>query len=323
MLIKLDSEHSSQWVGSANKYGVPRSERLFVLEKASGRFSGLLTALRALSSTCRSTCFGTRAARHCVASAVCFEWIRLSLLERKQHRRGHNHVDEIALLGNRVDRYHWNGSVLTYDQNLIKLRALQQDAGQPSRGNHNGGVLRFGPDGKLYIIMGDNGRRGLLQNIVTGGPVPDDQFGGPEPDDAHLTGVILRLNDDGTTPTDNPFYNAATTLTGAAATNVKKVFAYGVRNGFGMAFDPLAGYLWTQENGDDAFDEMNRCRRASTVDPGHGPDQSNRPVQVHRINLRRRHAAAIRWPPSNMQHASGCVSCSLPVARLAVYRSGI
>jgi glucose/arabinose dehydrogenase len=40
---------------------------------------------------------------------------------------------------------------------------------------------------------------------------------------------------------DNPFFNANTGLTGEAATNVKKLFAYGVRNGFGMAFDPLSG----------------------------------------------------------------------------------
>jgi uncharacterized repeat protein (TIGR01451 family) len=169
---------------------------------------------------------------------------------------------DVALLGNRVDRYIWGGSALTFDTNLIKLRAYQADAGQPLRGNHNGGVLRFGPDGKLYILMGDNGRRGFLQNNQLG-PVPDDQYGGPEPDNSHLTGFVLRLNDDGTTPTDNPFYNAATTLSGEAATNVKKLFAYGVRNGFGMAFDPLSGYLWDQENGDDAFDEMNRVTAGS------------------------------------------------------------
>ena len=169
-------------------------------------------------------------------------------------------VDASPLLGNRVDRYIWNGATLTFDRNLIRLRSLQQDSGQPSRGNHNGGVLRFGHDGKLYIIFGDNGRRGLLQNITSGGPVPDDQFGGPEPDDAHLTGVILRLNDDGTTPSDNPFFNASTPLSGEAAANVKKIYAYGVRNSFGMAFDPLTGNLWTQENGDDSFDEINRVR---------------------------------------------------------------
>jgi hypothetical protein len=47
-------------------------------------------------------------------------------------------------------------------------------------------------------------------------------------------------------------------LSGQAAVNVKKVYAYGIRNSFGMAFDPMSGNLWTQENGDDAFDEINR-----------------------------------------------------------------
>jgi len=168
-----------------------------------------------------------------------------------------SNIDEIPLLGNRVDRYIWNGTTLTFDRNLIKLRALQQDAGQSARGNHNGGVVQFGPDQKLYIVIGDNGRRGFLQNITSGGPVPDDQFGGPAPDNAHLTGVILRLNDDGSTPVDNPFFNASTGLTGEAADNIKKVFAYGVRNSFGMDFDPFSGSLWTEENGDDAFDEIN------------------------------------------------------------------
>ena len=73
-------------------------------------------------------------------------------------------------------------------------------------------MIKFGPDGKLYIFIGDVGRRGWMQNLLNGPYQPgdplfgtDDNFGGPEPDDAHLTGSILRLNADGTTPADNPF----------------------------------------------------------------------------------------------------------------------
>src|SRR5262249_25107814 len=44
---------------------------------------------------------------------------------------------DVPLLGNRVDRYVWNGSSLTFDRNLIQLHAFQADAGQPLRGNHN------------------------------------------------------------------------------------------------------------------------------------------------------------------------------------------
>jgi len=213
-----------------------------------------------------------------------------------------SNIDEIPLLGNRVDRYVWNGATLVFDRNLIKLRALQQDSGQPARGNHNGGVIRFGPDGKLYIIFGDNGRRGFLQNIVTNLPVTDDQFGGPQPDDAHFTGVIVRLNDDGSTPADNPFFNAASGLNGEAAANVKKIFAYGVRNSFGMAFDPIAGNLWTQENGDDAFDEINR------VTPGFNGGWIQTMGPLSRIaeykSIEMTYGAGnlqqLRWPPSNI-----------------------
>jgi glucose/arabinose dehydrogenase len=182
----------------------------------------------------------------------------------------------VPLLGNRVDRFVWDAttSTLTFDRNLIKLRAFQNDGApeppnqgdeaQPARGNHDGGVLRFGPDGKLYVYFGDQGRRGQLQNLPSGptetglGPtVPDDQFGGPEPDNAHFSGIIMRLNDDGSTPGDNPFFAAGASMGGEVGANVQRIFAYGLRNSFGMAFDPLSGKLWNQENGEDAFDELN------------------------------------------------------------------
>ena len=174
-------------------------------------------------------------------------------------------LDGVRLMGNRIDRFEWDGDALAFDRNIIQFRSFQADAGQPLRGNHDGGVLRFGPDRKLYAIVGDTGRRGQLQNLVDGpfGPgIADDQFGGPEPDDAHRTGVIVRLNDDGSAPRDNPFYRVGRSMGGEVGANVQKLFAYGLRNSFGMAFDPRSGDLWEQENGDDSFSELNR------VEPG-------------------------------------------------------
>ena len=227
---------------------------------------------------------------------------------------------DVALLGNRVDRYIWNGSTLTFDRNLIKLHAYQADANQSLRGNHNGGILRFGPDGKLYILMGDNGRRGLLQNLPCGptatcpGPtVVDDQFGGPDPDNNHLTGFILRLNDDGSTPADNPFFNASTSLTGEAATNIKKLYAYGVRNGFGLGFDPYSGNLWDQENGDDAFDEMNRVTAGSNNGWIQMMGPMSRVAQFKQIESTYGSGdlQQLRWSPTNIQNTPAAALASL------------
>jgi glucose/arabinose dehydrogenase len=173
------------------------------------------------------------------------------------------------LLGHRVDRFIWNRSTLTYDKTLIRLRAFQQEPSpEPIRANHVGGVIRFGRDEKLYVFMGDAQRRSQLQNLPSGPtptgqgtPIPDDQFGGPRPDNAHFTGGILRLNDDGSTPTDNPFYAYGASVGGEVGANIQKLFAYGMRNSIGMAVDPKSGNLWTEENADDAFDELNRVER--------------------------------------------------------------
>jgi aldose sugar dehydrogenase len=137
-------------------------------------------------------------------------------------------------LANRVYRYTWNGSTLV---NPILILDLPVTPGP----NHNGGTMTFGPNGKLYVVIGDLNRDGKLQNFSSG----------PDPDD---TGVIIRINDDGTVPSDNPFV--------ALGGNMAKYYAYGVRNSFGLAFDPLTGKLWDSENGPANYDEIN------LVEPG-------------------------------------------------------
>jgi glucose/arabinose dehydrogenase len=175
---------------------------------------------------------------------------------------------DVRLMGNRIDRFEWEDGQLEFDRNIIKFRAFQADptnldanGNVQVRGNHDGGVIRFGPDGKLYAIVGDTGRRGQMQNLADGpfGPgIPDDPFGGPEPDDLHRTGVIVRLDEDGDAPRDNPFWRVGRQMGGEVGENVQKIFSYGIRNSFGMAFDPKGGRLWQQENGDDSFSELNR-----------------------------------------------------------------
>jgi glucose/arabinose dehydrogenase len=231
---------------------------------------------------------------------------------------------ETPLLGNRVDRFAWDGTSLTFDRNLIQLRSFQADAApepagqgdekQEARGNHNGGVLRFGPDRRLYVQVGDTGRRGQLQNLVCGpvrdcsqGVMPDDQFGGPEPDDAHFTGVILRLDEDGNAPPDNPFYAYGAQVGGEVGGNLQKIFVYGIRNGFGMAFDPVAGHLWEQENGDDSFSELNRA--VPGMNSGWvqimGPAVRIHEFKAIETSRQFRGLQQLRWSPFNIADSRG------------------
>jgi plastocyanin len=152
-------------------------------------------------------------------------------------------------LGNRVDRFIWDGTKLSWDRNLVKLRSntLDTDTSGRIRGNHDAGPLVFGKDGKLFLIIGDQNQRTQLQNLPALAA----------PTDVNFTGVILRLNDDGSTPQDNPFYAAGAAVGGEAGENIQQIWTYGVRNSFGLAIHPITGDLWETENGDDSWDEVN------------------------------------------------------------------
>ena len=112
---------------------------------------------------------------------------------------------------------------------------------------HNGGKLAIGPrDGYLYAVIGD---------VSSGGGILDNQIPGRPPNNKS---VILRVDRDNGTPVeDNPFYN----YTGSME-KLHQYYAYGIRNSFGMEFDPMTGKLWMTENGDNVYDEIN------IVDPG-------------------------------------------------------
>ncbi len=116
--------------------------------------------------------------------------------------------------------------------NLTGETLLLDLPGEPGP-NHDGGKLAIGPDGMLYAVIGDLNRNGVLQNFAGAG----------EPDD---TSVILRVDVNGNAAADNPMPG-----------NMSKYYAYGIRNSFGIDFDPLTGVLWDTENGPTGYDEIN------------------------------------------------------------------
>src|SRR5262249_3958045 len=84
--------------------------------------------------------------------------------------------------------------------------------------------------------------------------------------------------------------------------NIQKIYAYGVRNGFGMAFDPYSGNLWDQENGDDAFDEMNRVTAGSNNGWVQIMGPSSRVAEFKQIESTygAKVLQQLRWPPTNI-----------------------
>lgn len=100
--------------------------------------------------------------------------------------------------------------------------------------NHNGGSLLFGPDGMLYLALGDGGSGGDPQNNA-------QRLG-------NVLGKVLRLRPDGTIPSDNPFVGQS----GARG----EIWAYGLRNPFRASFDRGTGQLWTGDVGQNIYEEI-------------------------------------------------------------------
>ena len=123
-------------------------------------------------------------------------------------------------LRNRVERYTFENNAISNKQTILE--------NIPGSTLHDGGRIAFGPDRKLYITTGDAGIEKNAQDTNS------------------LAGKILRVNDDGSIPADNPFHNA--------------VYSYGHRNPQGIAWDG-AGVLWATEHGrsvpKSGFDEVN------------------------------------------------------------------
>jgi glucose/arabinose dehydrogenase len=139
-----------------------------------------------------------------------------------------------APLGNRVYRYELVDNKLINPKLILNLPAIPGPF-------HDGGKVLIGPDNNVYAVIGDLlYHRTQAQNIASGGP-PD------------LTSGIIRVTQDGKPVPNSPLGN----------TNpLNLYYAYGIRNSFGMDFDPITKKLWDTENGPNYADEIN------LVEPG-------------------------------------------------------
>jgi aldose sugar dehydrogenase len=149
--------------------------------------------------------------------------------------------DRSQVLGNRIYRFEWNDT----DKSLSNGTLILDLPVLPGQ-NHNGGKLVADSENRhIYAVIGDLNRKGMLQNFKNGS-LPDD------------TSAILRINPDGSPAQGNPFLNVSRTE--GSYSNLSKYYAYGIRNSFGLAIDPVTGILWDTENGPDGFDEINVVR---------------------------------------------------------------
>jgi glucose/arabinose dehydrogenase len=129
---------------------------------------------------------------------------------------------------NRLSRFTANGDVAVGGSEFVVLD-LDNLSGAT---NHNGGAIHFGEDGKLYVAVGDNANSSNAQTL------------------ANLLGKVLRINADGTIPTDNPFFLQATGKNRA-------IWALGLRNPFTFAFQPMTARMFINDVGQNTFEEIN------------------------------------------------------------------
>ncbi len=129
---------------------------------------------------------------------------------------------------NRISRYTASGDVA--DAAVAPLTLDLPNLSSAT--NHNGGAMKFGSDGRLYVAVGDNANSSKPQNL------------------ADVFGKMLRLNDDFSIPTDNPFY---ATQAGLA----RAVWAYGLRNPFTFAVQPGTGRMHINDVGQSTWEEVN------------------------------------------------------------------
>jgi len=151
-----------------------------------------------------------------------------------------NNTNSEDILRNSIYRYEWNGKSLVNPTLIFTLPA------KPGL-YHDGGKLVIGPDNNLYAVIGDlNSIYGTAQNH-------DSRR------ESNGTSGILRINPiNGSPVNDNPFilqYSENNNTNNARLTPY--YYAYGIRNSFGMAFDPVTRILWDTENGEDKYDEIN------------------------------------------------------------------
>lgn len=131
---------------------------------------------------------------------------------------------------NRVSRFTANGDVALAGSEVVILE-LDNLSGAS---NHNGGAIDFGPDGKLYVAVGDNASGANAQTL------------------SNRLGKMLRINADGSIPTDNPFY-------GTAVGANRAIWAMGLRNPFTFAQNPSgpAPRMFINDVGQGTWEEVN------------------------------------------------------------------